>query len=648
MAQIVVALNHIIVDPDNPVDLQDLPAEETIRRIKEIYSNFASDVEVTLEGDVAIINLSEKETLRRNQAQDSYNRGVRAAERGKYEAAIDFFQKTLAILPDQVDAHRDLAMAYMEMGNSEAAKHHLVRVMQLQPDDVWAHVILGNLYLQFENDYGSAERYYQVAFDIDPNDLYLLNSYGALKAKREQYAEAREFFVKALNVNPDYPNARYGLALVHYRQENYAAAVAELQELFSRPEFEDPRSQPVYEQARGLFLEANQQLAAGQHEKMMEKLADEIRSYSDESRYPVRLEEDNRIDHTASAQVAWVHGRQEHVIKYKRTQPGILPHLVAHEFEHIRMIDAAVRQDRNRLFTTDRETEEYAQRSVSNDVRRLQRSGMDQEMINQYLHRLIPGLANQLFNAPLDMVIEYRLHQQREYLRPSQTASLHATQQENAQTLETSVRRMVPKRIWQANIAMNCAYALFTDHLFSGATDYAEAYRSSGQFHSGEELFRLWQEQMESYQPGDEYDLVDAFAKVLKLERWYKWKDDRAVPLGPGAGEPDLAPDEGNLLKQKESAATMYCLDALQRFEDMERQQILGIVSEIAMLGRSGLDYASSEQKYTLRSLPGQYSGLHLMCLMYVGFKIVDPAADIGMDLADAYAAAQALHKSGE
>jgi hypothetical protein len=41
-----------------------------------------------------------------------------------------------------------------------------------------------------------------------------------------------------------------------------------------------------------------------------------------------------------------------------------------------------------------------------------------------------------------------------------------------------------------------------------------------------------------------------------------------------------------------------------------------------------------------LRSLPGRLSGLHMVCLIYAAYKIIDPTADIGFDLAEEYALA--------
>jgi hypothetical protein len=41
--------------------------------------------------------------------------------------------------------------------------------------------------------------------------------------------------------------------------------------------------------------------------------------------------------------------------------------------------------------------------------------------------------------------------------------------------------------------------------------------------------------------------------------------------------------------------------------------------------------------KYRLKSLPGTFSGLQLLAYMYVGFKRLEPATDIGVDFAKEY-----------
>lgn len=89
--------------------------------------------------------------------------------------------------------------------------------------------------------------------------------------------------------------------------------------------------------------------------------------------------------------------------------------------------------------------------------------------------------------------------------------------------------------------------------------------------------------------------------------------------------------------------AMMYILGALEKFQGMTPQEVQQVALEVAMTGQRGLDVNSSEQKYTLRTLPGTYSGLHMVSIMYAAFKQIDPSMDVGFDLAREYDAARAL-----
>lgn len=92
--------------------------------------------------------------------------------------------------------------------------------------------------------------------------------------------------------------------------------------------------------------------------------------------------------------------------------------------------------------------------------------------------------------------------------------------------------------------------------------------------------------------------------------------------------------------------AVAYCLGALQRFEGMPLAEIQKISFEIAMLGTRGLDVNDPAEKYTLRSIPGKFSGLHLLCIEYVGFQKIDPKLDLQFDISAEYREAQRLHGS--
>jgi hypothetical protein len=218
---------------------------------------------------------------------------------------------------------------------------------------------------------------------------------------------------------------------------------------------------------------------------------------------------------------------------------------------------------------------------------------------------------------------------------------------EAAQTnTNPQIRQVTPRKIMRASLALNGAYSLFLDDLFAGASTFSALYRRFDTFSLSQKLFNRWAEQVDKLEPGDEYELVDEFADVLGLRSWYEWKPDQGTheltgePRKEGTTNPEL-------LRQKHPAAVWFLLDALKRFASMDAGQVRAIAFEIALLGRSGLDYASSEKKYTLRSIPGEtLSGLQLMCLMYAGFKRIAPEVDSGVDLEEPWHQALALFET--
>lgn len=92
--------------------------------------------------------------------------------------------------------------------------------------------------------------------------------------------------------------------------------------------------------------------------------------------------------------------------------------------------------------------------------------------------------------------------------------------------------------------------------------------------------------------------------------------------------------------------AVMYLVGAMERFAKMTPEQVQKLGMEIAVAGMGGLDTNSPAQKYSLKSLPGKFSGLQLVCMMYAAFKVFAPDQDIGFDLIREYAVAQTLREN--
>ncbi len=89
--------------------------------------------------------------------------------------------------------------------------------------------------------------------------------------------------------------------------------------------------------------------------------------------------------------------------------------------------------------------------------------------------------------------------------------------------------------------------------------------------------------------------------------------------------------------------AVTYMQSALEKFSSMPKQQVGQITMGIAMLGRSGLSINDPDKRYTLESLPGEFSGLQLLSMMHVGIRMFDPKVDTGSGLDREYDVAKGM-----
>ncbi len=58
------------------------------------------------------------------------------------------------------------------------------------------------------------------------------------------------------------------------------------------------------------------------------------------------------------------------------------------------------------------------------------------------------------------------------------------------------------------------------------------------------------------------------------------------------------------------------------------------------------MDINDPDEKYSLKALPGKFSGLHLLAIMYAAFQQIDPTMDTGVDFAAEYKAATEMQRA--
>jgi cytochrome c-type biogenesis protein CcmH/NrfG len=648
MPEIRISLQELRHLDESTPSTSDLPALES--HVRAQFAFLPQPLELSVDGETLVIRYPDIPAAKLSEAERIAAKASKKAAAGEFHKAIDLFNRALEIDPGLHASRRDLAMTCMEIGQVDNAVDHLIEVLRMNPADAWALVVLGNIYLGQKRDFATGERFMRRALEIKPEDAWAVNGLAAALHKQDRFEEALPLFDRAISLNPDFPNAYLGKAHVLEALSRPVEALDALTALFSRSRAQDVRTQGLFGAARNVFARLTHAAAQLNESDAFKCVQQYKREVEDLSGYPVRVEEVSFKDSSgAQIKAAWKHSSPHHVLATRRGyDPLLLTHVESHELTHLRMESLARAVGRNKFFSTTKANRDLAYATVEMDYTKMVRDGMPPNMLPKLGEISIAGLSGLVFNAPLDILIEKELYDRFPVLRHAQYLSLCKLADEALRaSTEEKIVRYTPRKLMRANLAINSAYMLALDRLYGGASDFAGPFRRLDNFDMGEKLFAHWMDRAAALEPGDEYDLVDETADMLGLSGWYTWIPDP----GTHTVEPDLIAEgttDNDLLREKHPAAVWYMLDALKLFDRMQVEEIKKIVGEITIVGQEGLDYTDPKKEYRLATLPDKvFSGLQLMCLMFVGFKRFAPELDSGMDLDEPFSAALEMFQSG-
>lgn len=141
-----------------------------------------------------------------------------------YDRAIESLSKVTKIDQNNRTALFMKGFVYMEKGDTSNAVGLFTKVTELYPDYEPAFEQLGMLYA-FKHDKLGVE-YLNTALKLEPKNINVLYGLGMLYQEIEEADKATEYYVKILEINPNYTQAWYNrgyMALLLY--EDYDSAV---------------------------------------------------------------------------------------------------------------------------------------------------------------------------------------------------------------------------------------------------------------------------------------------------------------------------------------------------------------------------------------------------------------------------------------
>jgi predicted O-linked N-acetylglucosamine transferase (SPINDLY family) len=176
-----------------------------------------------------------------------YRLGISFAQQSKFDHAVKWIKRALALRPDFAQGHFDLGSLYGQLGRVALAVKSLERAIACNPDYGEAYHNLGNalnelgqseeaiaafdraivltpaiasLYFNRANALKKLLRHseaiddYQKALVIEPDHVQALNNLGNCLYETKHFDEATEAFKRAIALNPDYASAHFNLANV--------------------------------------------------------------------------------------------------------------------------------------------------------------------------------------------------------------------------------------------------------------------------------------------------------------------------------------------------------------------------------------------------------------------------------------------------
>ena len=155
------------------------------------------------------------------------SKGLLYYNQGKYDLALDFFQKASAQDPSNTLYLVNVGNTYHALGRFEQAREYFQKVLNLKPEDANALKLIGSTHFALK-DYQQAISYYEKGLKGEPNDAL---SYGYLGDSFFQlgvHVKAADCYRRAIRIQPSHENYNL-LGVCYFKLFDYSKAIENFQ-----------------------------------------------------------------------------------------------------------------------------------------------------------------------------------------------------------------------------------------------------------------------------------------------------------------------------------------------------------------------------------------------------------------------------------
>jgi len=164
------------------------------------------------------------------QAEATRNLGEAYLRQNKYRIALKHLKKAEALYPSDHILQDDLGLAYLYLKDPDQAILHFKKALELKDDYTPARNNLGNAYAEKKEWDKAIEQYKIVTSDLLYGTPHFpLSNLGVVYYELQEYGLSVQYYLKALDIKPDFVQALYGLAKTYMAMDRVPDAISKLE-----------------------------------------------------------------------------------------------------------------------------------------------------------------------------------------------------------------------------------------------------------------------------------------------------------------------------------------------------------------------------------------------------------------------------------
>jgi len=374
--------------------------------------------------------------------------------------------------------------------------------------------MMGNIFARAKNDISTALSYYEHTLEVRPEDHIALNNIGANLMQLGKLNEAQKYFERALAINSDYPNTYYGLGMINATRGNNHNAFEYAIQALKKCKPGHPVYGNAFEMAQQESIKAVQKIDSSE---MFNQYSQRL---AIESGKNIDIVQDDTIPTPAKIEMAENYNQDKHVIRFKKDRLAVA-HLMMHELVHLDFATQCRKRNANFLFIVKKEHKELFIRENEPIMQRLNREGLEDKAIADYITALFNGLNSQSYNTPVDLFIEDFLYKDYSLLRPFQFLSLLSLLKEYIRAATNKkVIAYTPSKIRTANIILSLVHSLQFRDLFGH--DMSHLFKAtSHQVKLAKGFYAEYLRYLKNDRALDAHLLIQEWAKELRVDNYF-------------------------------------------------------------------------------------------------------------------------------